>query len=474
MQIALRRWLAAGALVAAASAIASGGCSGTKSATVGSIGTGGSSVPIGGSGGGSTAGEGGSTGSGASTQGGAGAGGARPAPNLAGAKWEQIPGSGFSEPHCYIYQSVPGTLTFPHLVWSSCGTGCESADPLQGYSGLPPAGFASSSTANGTAYVQFFLVFKGTPWNIGLYRVVRLSDGATVMAYLQESEPVNGTASCDFGYPTATALMQYFWGGADEASIYGFAPQAPAAKWIWPMPPRTSWPPGPGVRTDTAFILTGKGGVYGMLHPETSSDFTTLESPSDSMYAGAEGDLAVWPEWTTPRIRGWAPDGKGVRTLVQSAPLTTCHVQPSPTHLVGIAMDDDCAHGYQGGVRVWHSPRVYAETTNVTLGPVLESDVLVDPVGPRTWGDYAAFVGYDQPQGVAVSDAGHLDVVQLSTGKAWRIDPEAGFSVQQASFTFDSTWLYYGETVANASGTVHLYQLRRLRLDHLDLWGKAL
>lgn len=439
-----------------------------------SAGAGGTSIPFGQAG---TGGAGGAAMGGSSSGGEAGspgAAGGAPTPDIPGAEWQQIPGSSFTAPDCYVYQAKPGTLTFPPLTWSSCGTGCGTADPLQGHSSLPPAWFASSSTYHGTAYTQFFLVFKGA-WNRTVYRIVRLSDGATVMALLKREHAVNGNmAPCDFSYPRVSALIQRFWGGTKEWSVRGLAPEAPDKAWIWPMPARLALPPGGLARTDSALIVSGKGVVFGMLHPETNSDWTTLESPSDSMYPGSEGDLAIWAEWSTPRIRGWAPDGNGVRTLIQSAPAGTCFVQPSPDHVVGVALDNDCAHGYQRGVRFWYSPRVYSQTQNVALDPVVEHDVQVDPYVPRTWGDYAALLAFDQPPKTAVSEAGHLDVVRLSTGKAWRIDPEPGYSVQQASFTFDDTWLYYGETIANGAGVQRIYKLRRLRLDQLDAWGKPL
>jgi hypothetical protein len=34
------------------------------------------------------------------------------------------------------------------------------------------------------------------------------------------------------------------------------------------------------------------------------------------------------------------------------------------------------------------------------LGPVIEKNVLVEPDGPRTWGDWAAFVANDEPPDV--------------------------------------------------------------------------
>jgi hypothetical protein len=65
-------------------------------------------------------------------------------------------------------------------------------------------------------------------------------------------------------------------------------------------------------------------------------------------------------------------------------------------------------------------------------------------------------------------------VTQLSTGKAWRIDPEPGFTMASSMYAFDGAWVYYGETVANASGVDRLHSLHRIRLDKLDTWAKRL
>lgn len=64
--------------------------------------------------------------------------------------------------------------------------------------------------------------------------------------------------------------------------------------------------------------------------------------------------------------------------------------------------------------------------------------------------------------------------VRLSTGKAWRVDAEPGYVLQDATWTFDDTWLYYGETMGAANDVHKLYRIRRLKLTQLDAWGKPL
>lgn len=70
--------------------------------------------------------------------------------------------------------------------------------------------------------------------------------------------------------------------------------------------------------------------------------------------------------------------------------------------------------------------------------------------------------------------AHHLVVAQLSTGKGWRVDAEPGYVLQEASWTFDETWLYFGETLSGANNVHKLYRIRRVKLTQLDAWGKPL
>jgi hypothetical protein len=189
------------------------------------------------------------------------------------------------------------------------------------------------------------------------------------------------------------------------------------------------------------------------------------------MLGGGEGDLALWTEWQGDRIRGWAPDGKGVRTLVEAAPSRTCWVRPSSTKIVGVAETKSCDEYGSGSLRIWHAPRSYDLVPSVTVAGPFESNDVVAPVGLRTRGDYAAVLAWEPPPATAV---GHLVVVQLSTGKAWRVSAEAGYVLHWRCWALDDTWLYYGEKLSNESDSLKLRRMRRILLTNLDTWGKPL
>jgi hypothetical protein len=398
---------------------------------------------------------------------------------LEGATWKAVPAPELSDSNCHFYAAEPGTLTFPPLKWTTCGDGCESIDLVQAYSS-GPAGAVSANIEHGQAFLQFEIQQKKEPWFTGIRHFVRLEDGVTVAALVEHARPVNGFAPCLAGLPrrytTAAGLYTTELASTPSMAVVGFSPTAPDGDWTWALPAISteSLPPSKCTfMTDTVMFNTGGGGVYALLDPK-SSQWTTLESPSDSLWGGGEGDLAVWTEWNTNRIRAWAPDGLGVRTVLQSAPAKTCEVKPSPTKIVGVAQSADCTSGEAVEIRFWHMPRSYTEVASATVTPPLEKDVLLPPVGIRTRGDYAGVVAFDVPPGGAPTDEAHLVVVQVSTGKAWRVMGEPGYVVQEASWTIDDKWLYFGETIPGIQDLLKVHRVRRILLSKLDSWGQIL
>ncbi len=201
--------------------------------------------------------------------------------------------------------------------------------------------------------------------------------------------------------------------------------------------------------------------MYGLLDP-TKSEWTAIEAPSGARFCGTEDDLVVWNEHATARIRAWAPDGLGVRTLLEQAPERTYLVRPVGQRIVGVAMDPSSEH--DSPLTFWHMPRTGGTSADVTVLPPIGSGLSVSAdVGMRAHGDF-----------VAVATSVGFMVVNVASGKHWVIAAAEGFALQNWTLTLDDTWLYIGETLPGVGEVLRLARVRRIRLTHLDQWGTSL
>jgi hypothetical protein len=138
-----------------------------------------------------------------------------------------------------------------------------------------------------------------------------------------------------------------------------------------------------------------------------------------------EGDLIAWPEMHTgkpfDRVRGWAPDGLGPRTLLDGLPPTTCAVSVSPTHLAGFSVDFRWAGGCdqnQPNAKVWIHPR----TDSMSDEPPRFSPVLIDrdisSTRLTTWGPYVAVLALFPER---VGQGKYVNRVALLRTTDWRV-----------------------------------------------------
>jgi hypothetical protein len=399
--------------------------------------------------------------------------------------WKPVPGTEFTGPACPVFEAQPGTLEFPSLSWQTCGAGCELADVVQGYgsAGLLPV--ASTHVVGGKAGA--FLVVEHLVAAARYFRVrrlVRLDDGASLGAVEAWIDPKAASSPCLFGNDRESARANILRAGTDSVQLWMLAPLDGGA-WTWSLPalPWGQYPVGfmeLDIDADGGAVFdVGKGAVSALLDPKVNS-WTVLESPSDSRRGSGEGDLAVWTDYppsAPERIRGWAPDGKGVRTIIDPVPAETCTVSVSPTALVGLVLSAPQGCLDPAGApkaRFWKSPRAYdLGASNLVEGPDI-------PGGPfhrtgsfiRSWGDFAAAeLADDADAGGTASVA--IFVTQLSTGKLWRVEPQAGSVFHSDAWTMTETRLYMGEKdPADDAWTVR--RMRRIDLASLDQLGKPL
>jgi hypothetical protein len=89
----------------------------------------------------------------------------------------------------------------------------------------------------------------------------------------------------------------------------------------------------------------------------------------------------------------------------------------------------------------------------------------------RSWGDYAAAQLVDGGDGGGTGIA--IFVTRLSTGKLWRVDPQADSIFHTDAWTLTETKLYAGEKdPADDAWTIR--RMRRIDLANLDQLGKPL
>jgi hypothetical protein len=386
------------------------------------------------------------------------------------AAWKSVDGVTLED--CQLLEALPGKLPLSPIPWKSCGTGCEELAPQQTL--IQDLYLPTASTHRVGGETEVFLAgeqaIKGSSLAYGVRRVIRLRDGITLGA-VQRVMPLGIAVSpCYIGTGGESALHSGVIGGTPSIVLELTGPRTPDDAWGVARPPLLlDEAPAALIEFDNDHaggqkFAIGKGSVWGLLDVD-KSEWTLLESNSSSWHGSGEGDLAVWADFGIDRVRGWAPDGQGVRTLLENAPSPTCDVVPTPTHIVGFVPVAGATCDTPSKGRIWHFPR---SNTLTTLPPSVSPElpglptVLVASYGIRAWGDFAVLhlSTFDQfPT--------YLLVIQLSTWKTWRVDAQADLEIQGDTFTLDDTHLYFGEG-PKGDADVFLSRMRRLELDLLD------
>jgi hypothetical protein len=267
-----------------------------------------------------------------------------------------------------------------------------------------------------------------------------------------------------------SALAQFHDAGPTgmDKKVFRIAADPPD-HWSWAVPVQSAALVPSGLvqfATDDRIVSLGKGGVFALKPP--SSQWETLEQPSSSLYGSGAGDLAVWVESDSTRIRGWTPVG-GVKTIIPDAPAKTCTVAVSDDQIVGAATD--ACLGASNGVRFWSLGRSGAEPPLRTSPKIGGPAYLASPSGLRTWGRYAALQVWNQgPDGTA-STPPYLIVADLSSWKAWKIASVEPYFMEESMWTLDDTYLYWGENKDPQTEALHVRHVARVRLGSLDAAG---
>ncbi|WP_157370700.1 hypothetical protein [Vulgatibacter incomptus] len=214
----------------------------------------------------------------------------------------------------------------------------------------------------------------------GLRRIIDLGTGKTVAALQRIREPLMQPCSYRvYSFDNAFHVMMSTETDERELKIVKGTWEISYGRWLWQKPPRLA-----DARDKYCSTLEFRnGGRTFFLCPQTisaslvpgSSDVSLLDDVEDGymVESGAEdADLAIWAERKSfengSRIRAWAPDGRGLRTVISDLPWRTWAVGLDRARIVGAARGVD---GLPGAIAVWFAPRVLEKEPKVTLGPVM-------------------------------------------------------------------------------------------------------
>ncbi|MCB9583692.1 MAG: hypothetical protein H6717_42050 [Polyangiaceae bacterium] len=393
--------------------------------------------------------------------------------------WKPVPGTDFLAPYCAAFEGVPALLKFPALEWKGCGTGCAVADLVQGYQKAGAYRGAGTHIVEGKTRALLAL-HTVTTTDSHYYQTARVADletGTTIGAVELVEKTGIAWATCSVGQGPESAVIGGVAGlsipGDPESHSLAMTLNVPEGTWIWAQPALENAPQGLmsfDIDSDNIRFQTGKGAVRALLNPAVST-WTTLESNSLSSIGSGQGDLAVWIDSVQPgkqKIRGWAPDGKGIRDLLDPAPALTCMVAPGPTAIVGAVSDGSSCSDY-GHLRLFKLPRIYSLSASAPeLSPTFGSTplALYTEPGLRVWNGYA-IATVSEPGEAGPGDA-FLLVVRLSDWKSWRVDASPGHQPHGSAWTITDKYLYFGEAGTTAATSQWATQIRRYDLAELD------
>jgi len=254
-------------------------------------------------------------------------------------------------------------------------------------------------------------------------------------------------------------------------------------RWIWQQPLR------PGVGVETCFPLEFQNGgrtlylcgtkIYASLDPG-SSEVALLEDLGEEFVADSGADdanLAIWTEMKYrgqgSRVRGWAPDGQGVRTLLSDLPGDTCLVGLSETRIAGAMIEPQGRRGCDasmGKFTIWYAERIGERVgPSITISPQISDLRMAFYRTLSTAGDFISV--QVARKGVPNDDRDNVILVRTTDwAKRW-IPPLPGHTIYHHTLT--KRYLYLALTGPGAAYGVH-DSVYRYDLTKFDSIGEPL
>jgi hypothetical protein len=393
--------------------------------------------------------------------------------------WEPFEVEGTYQPRCNLYHAVPSKRGSAELSWTSCGEGCSSLD--LSWMGVLPISISISSFEEKGGVTTLF----AGRWRKDPRAVRRWIDLGTGM--------VTNALQCISPEPDKFPLFGGGW--VQEARFHGHTVfrKDTNEKLVYDLWMRTDGSIGYGLMYPNTqaplryfFNEVNQGTQFIGLGSVTKVDFASstkevIEPSSAVIAADAQGDLAVWIDALNGlRLRGWAPDGLGVRTILGEIPKEPDEeiqeIALSPQYVVGsFAHNKTFAQGGTlEGLRFWYLPRAYQQvpSSKVVVSPPLPPGLIGAGVYGvatiKTWGDYATVLLHDKLEDQTTFLVVHLPswtVHALLIPKGYRLETER-------SVTQDDKALLYARR-DKVEGYYDANVVMRYELSHLEKYASS-
>jgi len=381
-----------------------------------------------------------------------------------------------------LYEADPATLELPRPEWESCGPGCESTTLAYGnVTGDVIVATVEAPTGGAMAIVgvKHALYLDGDPTL--LQRVIRLSDGMTLGAFLKRAF---GGAHPAIGVRAEMAASVFLYDGDSGAKSYASLELSEGATRWWFREPwdesryRTlecdhfdleGSPP--------AYLFACPHGVDVMLE---TGEATVLPDSANAVAGAGSRGLAVWAqhrlgrepgEWHRSRVRAWAP-GEEVRDLVEVEGIV-CGLGVGDEVVVGLLGDDHTGSGRcNTGLTNPHFfvlPRTGGMLERGPRPPVdsPSASIIVASVS----GDFATVLLAGAPD-MEYPDRWKIVLIRLSDWQMRVFPVPQGRSISTTGVAVDFEHLYFATKMNEPFKPQGFDRLYRYRLDHFDQIGE--
>lgn len=333
--------------------------------------------------------------------------------------WTPVPDNG----GCGLFVASVLPDPFPKRTWAACGPGCLESVAWDGVPGSASGSVPVGGTTAGERGGELFLRVNHHTKPVGGVMVVsRVADGATVAAL----EIRNGKCGYQGWANDATLMFPVFGDAPTKGDLMRrggvLSSEQPGATVAW-----GKWLPFPGPQGSFFSWDDGWGiGAGSALWATTSlsdTKLTPIDPKTSPFEVSGRGKLVIWPAGDA--VKSYTQTG-GLKYLWTAPKGYMASAALSDSKLVWIVVDGPkftSEYRFESA-RLYHSPLATDPgSLVVTEGPLLEPSTSAF-FELRTGGDFAASEGcyaWSPTEGVC-----KIFVVQLSTGKVWKIPPRPG------------------------------------------------
>ena len=387
-----------------------------------------------------------------------------------------------------LWEADTEDLRFPPLTWEACGTGCERAVVLAGLGTVASKPVIRIERGGGVdrAHLRFnHAMVSQSDGSLMAQRVVDLTTGRTIAAVLQAQTVSDGRAWCGASIHVSGGLefvgfRAIDWEDASSDFQLRGSFDLATQRWPWQLP----WPKAVDTTGCNKAAMEAGGRTF-YLCPTASVAALTPGSSERTLVANlydtewlvqkpsALGDLIVWSEvdWETgnTRIRGWKPDGEGVRIVANGIALPTCAVALTDRYIAGFSTGGRCV-SFEPGGRFWIGERTQeGGLRNVRTGPVFWPDPVTEVSYLKAWGEHVAIVWNEDIWRPDVPR--HLVVARTSDWTMREVQAPEGHEAWEVGLDDDHLYVVFTRT---GPGSGHFSHVYRCDLDLLDAIGVPL